>query len=454
MCRGVIQHSTYVTDYLRRQIRRRELETPIGMGRIYRVVHESTRRGERPRLREKSEEELVEVLSHPNGWWRDTAQRLIVERGDTTVAPDLRELLATAGDERVRLHALWTLDGLGVLRAETLLPVLADSSAQVRAAALRIAEPWLEKKESAVRSAVMERMDDDAPPVRRQLAASLGELSRPQRSEALTDVLVRHSAESAVVDAVISGQHGQELDFLRELLAEDRSLEGVAGRAEVVKWLSAAVLNRESAPERQQLFAWIGQADRPRWQRLALLEGMETFAPPAGQDDVQPLALEERPKGLLAAQSASDSLVQARAQSLVDRFRWPGKPVPEPQSALPLTAAQQEQFERGKEKYKSTCAVCHGSDGRGQVEGAARLVGSDWVTGEPELAARILLQSKEGNHLMPPVGQQMSDATLPTISRDPPRLGKSSLGGRLDPRGEGAQRDEKADSTVDGRGAP
>ena len=38
--------------------------------------------GRRPSLSSASAARLVETLSHPNGWWRDTAQRLLVERGD------------------------------------------------------------------------------------------------------------------------------------------------------------------------------------------------------------------------------------------------------------------------------------------------------------------------------------------------------------------------------------
>src|SRR5690606_23582522 len=86
MYRGIIQHRAYVTGYLEDQIRNRGMEQPVGLGRIYRIVHESTKRDERPQLSEKSPAELVEYLSHPNGWWRITAQRLLVERGDRSVA--------------------------------------------------------------------------------------------------------------------------------------------------------------------------------------------------------------------------------------------------------------------------------------------------------------------------------------------------------------------------------
>ena len=44
MYRGIIEHRISITMYLRDQILARKLEQPTGLGRIYRVVHETTRR--------------------------------------------------------------------------------------------------------------------------------------------------------------------------------------------------------------------------------------------------------------------------------------------------------------------------------------------------------------------------------------------------------------------------
>src|SRR4029453_878276 len=46
--RGVLQHIRYVTPYLRKQIKQRDLEQPVHMGRIYRVVPDSPEAGRRP----------------------------------------------------------------------------------------------------------------------------------------------------------------------------------------------------------------------------------------------------------------------------------------------------------------------------------------------------------------------------------------------------------------------
>ena len=90
MYRGIIQHKGFITEYLRDQILSRQLEQPIGRGRIWRVVHDTTQRGPAPALTSDAGGALVDALSHPNGWWRDTAQRLLVERKDASVVAPLK----------------------------------------------------------------------------------------------------------------------------------------------------------------------------------------------------------------------------------------------------------------------------------------------------------------------------------------------------------------------------
>ena len=85
MYRGVIQQRADITEYLRDHIVNRKLEQPNGLGRIYRVVHDTTKRDTTSAAAQLTGAQLVERLSHPNGWWRDLAQRTLVERGDKSV---------------------------------------------------------------------------------------------------------------------------------------------------------------------------------------------------------------------------------------------------------------------------------------------------------------------------------------------------------------------------------
>jgi glucose/arabinose dehydrogenase len=89
MYRGIIQEGNWVRpgSYLREVVENHGLDKNIHRGRIYRIVHESTQRGSKPQMLKASTAELIGHLSHPNGWWRDTAQKLIVVRQDTSAIP-------------------------------------------------------------------------------------------------------------------------------------------------------------------------------------------------------------------------------------------------------------------------------------------------------------------------------------------------------------------------------
>src|SRR6516164_2559677 len=147
MYRGVVQAGGLWTDYLTDYIHAHDLQLPVGKGRIWRVVYGNrpARRPAAPALSKAPSTQLVETLSNPKGWWRDTAQRVLVERGDTSVAPTLKTLAAGAPDWRTKLHALWTLDGLDTIDVASVRKALTDSNADVRASAVRLSERWLDK---------------------------------------------------------------------------------------------------------------------------------------------------------------------------------------------------------------------------------------------------------------------------------------------------------------------
>ena len=189
MYRGIIQHRVFVTGYLETQIRKLGLEQPVGLGRIYRLVHTSTKRTARPHLSTATPAQLVATLANPNGWWRMTAQRLLVERNEKSVIPALAQLFSTASADVTRLHALWTLDGLDAVSDATLVSALGDASPHVRAAALQIAEPRLASAGATTTTAALRLVNDKAPMVQRQLAASLAALPSTEREPALASAV-------------------------------------------------------------------------------------------------------------------------------------------------------------------------------------------------------------------------------------------------------------------------
>lgn len=177
--RGIIQHRIYMTSYLRKQVEQRGLGSPLEVGRIYRVVRKGNPLGRKPQLSRAPSSELVKHLSHANGWWRDTAQRLLIENRDTSVVPALRKLaLNTNVDARFRLHALWTLEGMGQVTADLANTAIHESNAKLRIAGLRLAEVVLEKTPPATNDttlvAMLDALRNGSTEVRIQAALSLG----------------------------------------------------------------------------------------------------------------------------------------------------------------------------------------------------------------------------------------------------------------------------------------
>jgi mono/diheme cytochrome c family protein len=99
------------------------------------------------------------------------------------------------------------------------------------------------------------------------------------------------------------------------------------------------------------------------------------------------------------------------AKRILAKLDWPGKPAPIVAPSVPLTADEQQRFDRGADLYKGLCIGCHQPDGRGKDKIAPSLVESRFVTApDPGLAARILLGGKEGAiGLMPPLGGALSN---------------------------------------------
>ena len=242
-------------------------------GRIYRIVHDTTRRDRAPALSKATPAQLVDTLSHPNGWWRDTAQRLLVERGDRSVTKALADKAASASDWRTRLHALWTLDGLDAIDASMVTRALEDSSREVRVGALQLAERWLGQPDHPIQAAVLKRTSDPDWAVRRQLAATLGVFPQNSTGEsALIALLERYGDDPITVDAALTDLAGRESAVLQRFL---ESPAQTPQRTAVITTFAATIVKGGQDTAVQALLHTIAEESRPAWQRQALLAGAE-----------------------------------------------------------------------------------------------------------------------------------------------------------------------------------
>ncbi|MEI9921599.1 MAG: c-type cytochrome [Bacteroidota bacterium] len=142
MYRGIIQEGQWVNQgsYLRGVVQEKGHDKFHSRGRIYKIVHEEEEPGPMPKMLGKSPKDLIEDLGHPNGWWRNAAQKLIVLSDDKSVVPDLTKVLETDKNPIKRLHALWTIEGLNAVDKELLKKSFADKDYRVRVAAIRISQ--------------------------------------------------------------------------------------------------------------------------------------------------------------------------------------------------------------------------------------------------------------------------------------------------------------------------
>ena len=143
MYHGIIQEGewTPVGSYLRAKIEQYQLDKVISLGRIWRLKHKDFKRDEKqPRMYDESSATLVNYLEHPNGWWRDMAQQVLVQRRDVTVAPALVDLARNSDNLVARFHALWVLEGIGKLDATLVRDMMKDSDPRLRIQGLWVSE--------------------------------------------------------------------------------------------------------------------------------------------------------------------------------------------------------------------------------------------------------------------------------------------------------------------------
>jgi mono/diheme cytochrome c family protein/glucose/arabinose dehydrogenase len=169
MYRGIIQESSWTKpgSYLRGVIDQYGLDKNIQHGRIYRLVHKDFKRGPKPNMIGAESSELVKHLSHPNGWWRDTAQKILVLRADQSVTNELVKL-TNSNNHLAKIHALWTLEGIGSLTEDHVTKALNDELAEVRRTAIRIAETLIKSNHTSstsLQSSISQLISDKDPQV-------------------------------------------------------------------------------------------------------------------------------------------------------------------------------------------------------------------------------------------------------------------------------------------------
>jgi putative membrane-bound dehydrogenase-like protein len=311
------------------------------MGRIYRIVPRDAPKSKavRPDLGKAGTSDLVRLLSHRNGWWRLTAQRLLLERQDKSAVPLLTKMVLEGESPQARLHALYALEGLSALDSALVDAGLRDSNPGVREHAVRLAESFPELLPKLASLA-----GDSSPHVRFHLALSLGQFLSPLRPEAATETSgasrARPDAKGDLVIgtlAALASGHAQDRWFRAAILSSTpqssaRLLQSIvsrgdffgqptAGKEEFLRDLASVVGTRHDTAEIlhfMNLLLKTKQLGAEPWQ-VAGLSGLAR-----GLKVAEARLKVASVEALLASSLAGPSeKVQAAARSVARHFEMP-----------------------------------------------------------------------------------------------------------------------------------
>ncbi len=361
--RGVLQHRISLTSYLRKQSEDRGLATPQNLGRIYRVVP-----SDRPVSRSRPEvaatsAQWVERLAHSNAYWRETAQRVLVERTDNSVVAAIRDVASKSPQPLGRLHALWTLHGMGALDRASVIAGLSHEAPVVRAAAVRLSERFLaEPRDPKLVETLLALAKDPSPEVQLQAMLTLGVLEDVQVERALAEVARAYPQNTFLRDALFSGLAGQELALLESLVTVPAWKGDDAEANKIFSGLARGIFGSRQLPSIERVIALAGEDVKSGGEKraVALLDGL---VPTVGSSR-RPLSFTQKPAGW--SELEQNTAAKTRLARLNEIVVWPGKPgVAAVAQVTPLTAEQQARFETGKGLFAAVCAACHQVTGRG-----------------------------------------------------------------------------------------
>jgi putative membrane-bound dehydrogenase-like protein len=270
MYRYVIEHPEWIPDDWEKRL---DLRAGSEQGRIYRVYPIDKKPRRIPRLSDLDTPGLVAALDSPNGWQRDTAQRLLLHRRDPAAIALLRDLVQKTNRPKTRVQSIWTLADLDGLDEPSALAGLTDAQAEVRESVIEAARPLLNTSPK-VAASVLGLAGDPEPRVRFRVALLLGDWDDSRAGEALAQIARRDGGDSWMRAAILSSA----VPHVATLLAKLGERNGDALPPAIVERLMALA---GSMPDRHLLDSLVRTIGQPRgkeesyapWQ-LAALSGL------------------------------------------------------------------------------------------------------------------------------------------------------------------------------------
>lgn len=234
MCRREIDHPAYVPEESRGKL---DFVSGNDRGRIYRI----RRDGASPRLAPSGDTtaDLVRDLESPEAWWRERAQRLLVERGELAAVPAVERVASQGKLPEARARALWTLAGLGRLSPARVQGAIRDPEAGVREQAVVLAGARV-AAQAEMSGVLLAAAADENLRVRFCAALALGSWRDSRAVAPLAALAARDGEDRWMRAAVLSGVGGR-LEGFRVALADKMKAAAPAALGPVLEDLGRLV---------------------------------------------------------------------------------------------------------------------------------------------------------------------------------------------------------------------
>ena len=313
--REIIEDYSAIPRYLQQQY---GLVNGRDRGRIWRLSHTQAPASPAADMSRLGSDELVGELGSQRFWRRQTARRLLIERGAKAEADALRKLLAADAPPAATLEALAVLEALTILSPADVRAALAHVNAGVRIRGLRLAETRLDDSDAPATERIVSLADDVDPRVRLQATLSLAAIGGDRAVDAWAR-LAREADREPWLSAAVVAASAESADRLIGRLQDSPSTESAASASALLQALAGVIGARHDDAQVGRLLTTVADASgastsTPLLQ--GLLEGLKRRRPEPLQDTAGIAALAR----LLSSPSPA---VGARALQIAGLVRLP-----------------------------------------------------------------------------------------------------------------------------------
>lgn len=222
MHRGIIQHKAYISQYLTEQLAGKKLDTLQNAGRILKITSTITKPNPVPDLSKATASQLVTFLSNPNGWLRDRAQQLLIQKKDLSVVNQLTKLAKSGNELATSIHALYVLEGMNALSFAKLSDIIVQSNQpETIAHALGLLERFATTQQvanmKAMSTKLLARNNETIDLYLAMSMHSWATLSEATFLPMLAEIDKKYTDKPIVQEAIASALDGQEERYLASM---------------------------------------------------------------------------------------------------------------------------------------------------------------------------------------------------------------------------------------------